>query len=106
MKKAGIFLFLIFSLVLIYLALPANYYLRRAIIYQHPQIDQYPIFKNRIVKAGNPHPWPVSPYYNQKAIPENKIPDFEKYGTVAFFDHPGWTTPLRRILGRLFTSIV
>ena len=35
-----------------YLALPSNYYLRRALTHLLPKIDQYPIFENRVVQAG------------------------------------------------------
>ena len=34
-----------------YLALPSNYYLRRALIHLLPKINQYPIFENRVVKS-------------------------------------------------------
>ena len=43
-----------------YLALPSNYYLRRALIHLLPKINQYPIFENRVVKAGSPRPWELS----------------------------------------------
>ena len=66
-----------------YLALPSNYYLRRALIHLLPKIDQYPIFENRVVKAGSPRPWELSEAYNTKSIPERYLPRFEELGTVA-----------------------
>ncbi|MCD7976392.1 MAG: beta-lactamase family protein [Tannerellaceae bacterium] len=84
MKKAGGFILLFLGCILIYLIWPSNDYLRRALIHQHPKIDQYSIFENRIVEAGSPTPWQTSPQYNQHSIPEEFLPGFERYGTIAF----------------------
>ena len=73
-----------FLVSIVWLFLPSNYYVRQALINQHPKIDQYRIFENRVVKAGDPQPWKQSDYYNQLSIPERYIPDFEKLGTVAY----------------------
>ena len=67
-----------------YLALPSNYYLRRALTHLLPKIDQYPIFENRVVQAGSPRPWELSEAYNTKSIPERYLPRFEELGTVAY----------------------
>lgn len=67
-----------------YLALPSNYYLRRVLTHLLPKIDQYPIFENRVVQAGSPHPWELSEAYNTKSIPEHYLPRFEELGTVAY----------------------
>lgn len=67
-----------------YLVLPSNYYLRRALTHLLPKIDQYPIFENRTVKAGNPQPWKEAEAYNRLSIPEKYLPVFEQLGTVAF----------------------
>ena len=61
-----------------------NYYLRRALIHLLPKIDQYPIFENRVVKAGSPRPWELSEAYNTKSIPERYLPRFEELGRVAY----------------------
>ena len=66
------------------LFLPSNYYLRKALVHLTPKIDQYSIFENRTVKAGNPVPWQLAQEYNQGTIPAHLLPVFEKYGTVAF----------------------
>ncbi|MDR2773762.1 MAG: CapA family protein [Tannerella sp.] len=68
----------------IWTALPPNYYIRKALIHLMPEIDQYPIFENRIVKAGDPQPWPFSEYYNKLSIPDKYKKDFDLYGTVAY----------------------
>ncbi len=61
-----------------------NPYIKRALWYKTPDIDDYRIFYNRPVKAGNPQPWRFAPDYNQKAIPEARLPYFKELGTVAF----------------------
>ena len=68
----------------VWLALPSNYYVRRALIHFLPKIDQYPIFENRVIKAGNPQAWSHSEYYNKLSIPEKYDADFKKFGTIAF----------------------
>ena len=86
-KRALCFLAIIavlFFIIFIWLALPSNYYIRRALTHFLPKIDQYTIFENRVVKAGNPQAWPYSEYYNQLSIPEKYNDDFEKLGTVAY----------------------
>jgi len=84
MKKTGWAILLALCCIGGYLVLPSNYYLRRALIHLLPKIDQYPIFENRTVKAGNPQPWPESEAYNKLSVPEKFQPVFEDLGTVAF----------------------
>lgn len=84
MKKTGWAILLALCCIGGYLVLPSNYYLRRALIHLHPKIDQYPIFENRTVKAGNPQSWPESKAYNKLSVPEKYQPVFEDLGTVAF----------------------
>lgn len=68
----------------IFLLLPANYYIHRALIHQKPKIDQYHIFENRIVRANNPHPWKFALDVENKHISTEFDADFMKYETVAF----------------------
>lgn len=84
MKKAGWAILLAVCCIGGYLVLPSNYYLRRALTHLLPKIDQYPIFENRTVKAGNPQPWKEAKAYNSLSIPEKYLPIFEQLGTVAF----------------------
>ena len=70
--------------LLVFLALPGNTYVRKALRHGTPDIDDYKIFANRIIKAGNPQPWKISAKYNKASIPAASLPDFEKYKTVAF----------------------
>lgn len=84
MKKVGWAILLIVCCIGGYLVLPSNYYLRRALTHLLPKIDQYPIFENRTVKAGDPQPWIQSEAYNTVSIPEKQLPVFEQLGTVAY----------------------
>ena len=84
-KRAIFLLFLIVvSGVAIFLVLPSNYYIRRALVHMMPKIDQYTIFQNRVVKADNPHPWQFAPDVESKQIAPEFAPDFKKYQTVGF----------------------
>jgi len=84
MKKIGIALFILLCGLGVFLALPSNYYLRRALVHLLPKIDQYPIFENRIVEAGDPHPWEKALAYNQLSTPEKYAVSFSELETVAF----------------------
>ena len=68
----------------IFLSLPSNYFVHRALINWMPKIDQYPIFENRVVKAQTPQPWEIVPNIESKKIPVEFESDFNKYKTVAF----------------------
>lgn len=74
----------ILGAAVVYISLPANYYIRRALTNFLPKIDQYPIFENRVVKAGDPHPWPLSADYGTKSIDEAYTGKFKELQTVAF----------------------
>jgi len=82
-----IFLYLLLTLLVgagIFLLIPSNYYIHRALIHWMPKIDQYPIFENRVVKAEDPSPWEFAPNVEKRQIPPAFEPDFKKYKTVAF----------------------
>jgi CubicO group peptidase (beta-lactamase class C family) len=84
LKNAGLFLLVTVCGLLVFTAFPSNTYLRKAIRYTTPDIDDYRIFENRIIKAGNPQPWRISARYNMAGIPAARLPYFERYGTVAY----------------------
>lgn len=84
MKKAGWVLCVIGCCLGSFLMLPSNYYLRRALTHFLPKIDQYPIFENRMVKAGDPRPWKESEAHNNASIPEKYLPVFKDLETVAY----------------------
>lgn len=64
--------------------MPQNHYLRRAIVHQIPDIDDYTLFENRVVRAANPQPWGFEKREVPLTIPQRLIPEFDKYKTVAF----------------------
>jgi len=72
------------AVIALWLFLPANYYLRQALRHLHPKIDNYAIFANRTVTAGNPHPWALSDDFNTLEIPSKYSEAFERYGTAAY----------------------
>ncbi|HDP74273.1 MAG TPA: class C beta-lactamase-related serine hydrolase [Bacteroidales bacterium] len=68
----------------IYLALPQNHYIVRALIYQQVNIDDYKLFHNRTVKAGTPQPWKLHPEYNTYQLNDEQLKYFNDFRTVAF----------------------
>lgn len=69
--------------LVIWTLLPSH--LQRAILYQHPGIDDYKLFENRVISASpNPVPWPVSEHYNQKNLATQWRDSLEHYKTVAY----------------------
>ena len=78
------FLLLLVVAVAAVLFWPGNYYVRQALLHLMPKIDQYPIFENRVVKAGDPMPLPYAPGVNGRRIAPRFEEDFSRYGTVAF----------------------
>lgn len=64
MNKALKAILVIFGLLAIgYLAMPA--YVQRALRYMGPAIDDYKIFYNRVIEAGEYQPWELHENYNQ-----------------------------------------
>ncbi len=60
-------------------------YLQKAILYQHPGIDDYTLFDNRVVSASpTPVPWPLSDHYNKKPVAPQWHDSLEHYKTVAY----------------------
>jgi CubicO group peptidase (beta-lactamase class C family) len=59
-------------------------YLRKALVYQQVDIDDYKIFDNRVVMAGAEEPWAEAPGFNQKEVPAAYQNQFDKFKTVGF----------------------
>ncbi|MEW5846397.1 MAG: serine hydrolase [Bacteroidota bacterium] len=81
LKIAGL---VVLAALAIYLALPPNHYIVRALIYQQVNIDDYKIFHNRTVKAGSPQPWKLHPKYNSYQLTDEQLKYFNDFRTVAF----------------------
>jgi len=83
MKKVLIIIFLlIIAIVGAYFLSPA--YLKTAIQYQTPDIDDYKIFENRTVKAGNHIAWKLTSDYNKKELNKITFEKIESFDPVAF----------------------
>lgn len=79
MKKLPLFIILLFSIISF-----NSCFFGKALVYQKANIDDYKIFKNRIIKAGNYQAWEKSKNYNKFKINDNYLSDFDKYKTVAY----------------------
>ena len=75
---------IVFAALAIFLAIPQNHYIVRALIYQLPNIDDYKIFENRIVEKGEPQPWRISEKYNKYNFNQDQFSYFKAYKTVAY----------------------
>lgn len=81
-KLTRIMAILLLLLLLAWISTP--FYLKKALIFQHPDIDDYSIFANREIKTGQPIPWLVSKDCNKKIIDSSYLEYIRTYGTVAF----------------------
>ena len=81
-KTRKIFLAIIALAVFIYVALP--YYAKQALVYQMPGIEDYKIFNNRIVRAGDYIPWEVDEKFNTAKIADSTVEKMMLYEPVAF----------------------
>lgn len=85
MKKVfKIYLPIIVLLGLIFLIFQPNPYLRRAIIYNTPDISDHEIFAERIVKSDKHQPWKISSNFNSYNLTPSDSLLFNEYKTVAF----------------------
>ncbi len=70
--------------IAIFLAIPSNHYIVKALIYQLPNIDDYQIFENRTISKGEPQPWRISKEYNVYSFSKDQLNYFSEYKAVAF----------------------
>lgn len=83
MKKflIGLFALLVILAVTFFLS---PKYLQTALIYQTPDIDDYKIFSNRAVEAGNYIPWDSAADYNKKQLKEETLQRMDSLQPIAF----------------------
>lgn len=72
----------VFLITILLIITPA--YVFKALWYTTPDIDDYKIFYNRVVKAGEPEPWAISDQYNTVQLPEDIENKIAEYEPVAF----------------------
>ena len=73
---------IVIILAVVYAFLPP--YAQRALIYTTVDIDDYKIFDNRTIKAGDPMAWPLHKQYNSVVIPDPWVDSLAKFNTVAY----------------------
>lgn len=81
----GFIIFLI-SIIILFSAfafISGKLYLFKAVYYNFAGIDDYKIFTNNIVRAGEPQPWPVSTGYNKISCPDTLNKMLTELNTVA-----------------------
>jgi len=61
-----------------------KYYLYKAVWYNTVNIDDYKLFVNRTVEAGEPQPWKISEKYNKFKLPQYLTSRLEELSSVAF----------------------
>jgi CubicO group peptidase (beta-lactamase class C family) len=81
MKKTTLVLLPLAAILLAYLAAPT--YMRMALTYYNPNIDDYTIFENREIKRGEPEPWITHARYNAISLPDSLQQQVESYDPVA-----------------------
>jgi CubicO group peptidase (beta-lactamase class C family) len=81
-KTRRFLLALIALIVIVYLALP--YYAKQALIHQMPGIEDYKIFENRVVRAGDHIPWSIDKTYNTQTLADSTRKKMLFYDPVAY----------------------
>jgi len=82
-KKLKIFLYAVLILFVAWLFLPS--YLRTALTYWYPGIEDYKIFENRVVKASpQPLQWAKAKNFNAQELPQTLKDTLEHYKSIAF----------------------
>lgn len=82
-KKGRLIIFGFFLIVVLVWAFIPKYAVN-ALRHMEPNIDDYKIFSNNVIKAGDYQPWLIHPQYNQKPLSKNVLKRIEEYEPVAF----------------------
>lgn len=73
-------LILVFGKTYLYKGIANTYFKGRTSV----SIDDYPIFENRVVKAGETKEWPLGKDYNTSRISDEIAANFRSIGTIAY----------------------
>jgi CubicO group peptidase (beta-lactamase class C family) len=90
LKKIGLTLLVIVALLNVAILISGKKYIYKGLANSYlkgrsgPSIDEYPIFENREVKAGEEKKWAISSTYNSQKIPQENEKDFLAMQTVAY----------------------
>lgn len=82
-KKGKLIVFSVFLLALLVWAFMPKYAIN-ALRHMEPNIDDYKIFSNNIIKSGDHQPWEIHPEYNKNKLSEEVLNRMEEYEPVAF----------------------
>jgi len=69
------------ALLILFLFMPR--YVKKAVWYLGPSIDDYKIFHNRVIEAGVYQPWELHKDYNSYSVPDSILQIIEEYDPVA-----------------------
>jgi hypothetical protein len=83
MKKL-LTILLIFILLILVSYFFSPKYLQNALIHQTPDIDDYQIFNNREVGAGNYIPWDSAADYNKKSLNRKPFSEWTAFYQLLF----------------------
>ena len=83
-KKIGIIVIILLAGLAVFLIIPSNRYVAKALWYQLPDIDDYKIFDNNVIKADNPQVWKIADNYNSKNLSAGYLQYFEELKTVGY----------------------
>lgn len=78
------FITLVFAALAIFLGVPQNHYIVKALRYQKPKIYHCDIFHNRTVEKGEAEPWLMAESYNTYNLKDEQLVNLTKTRTVAF----------------------
>lgn len=90
LKKIFKWFFIILVALNLFIIVSGRFYLYKGVWNTYlkgrtgPSIEEYAIFYNRVVQAGNPEEWPKAKNYNRSNIPAALLGNFNSYGTIAY----------------------
>ena len=85
---------LVFLFAMVMILLPQ--YAIRALWHGEPNIDDYKIFYNRVIEAGESQPWEIAHDYNRSKLPDDITEDIAGYDPArrwAVFQFPESDAP-------------
>lgn len=82
-KKLGLFVIVLCGLCALIVVVRAPYLLK-VLQYQYAGIEDYLIFPNRLVEAGDQQPWIIADDYNKAILNQDLLKTIESYDPVAF----------------------
>jgi CubicO group peptidase (beta-lactamase class C family) len=88
--KILVAIFIVISLIIIYLSISGNGYVIRAVQktilkgYLTSNIDDHTDFDNNIIRAGRPQAWELHEYYNQIRLTDTLRKELEDFQTIGF----------------------